>query len=161
MSLPPLYCNGTNVVANCGECQFSWRRLLWELCLIRLFVFPISCSLFLVVFTSKASWLLLFQPIRHSASHILRCYRSSYLIVNCVLQHSNTGWCCAGCSPLSGSADQPQVMALALYCALWESWICAVGKITSWKKKLKYAFLPLSLYTGAHNVVLWPVWAER
>lgn len=45
-----------------------------------------SPSVFLL-FASKVTSLLLFQPISCCSSHILHCYWNPYLIISCVLQH--------------------------------------------------------------------------
>lgn len=82
MPLLPLYCNGTNVVANCKECHgHSYGKscessvCLWSPSTLHFL------SVFLL-FTSKVTPLLLFQPISRCSSHALLSYWNSYLIVS-------------------------------------------------------------------------------
>lgn len=118
-----------------------------------------SSSVFLL-FASKVTLLLLFQPISCCSSHILHSYWNSYLIVSCALQHriaclKAPAFCCFCWSTTSHGS----------YYTSRESWIWAVGNIMWWKKTWKSwneccAPNPLNKNTYC-NVVMPFTWAKH
>lgn len=137
MPLPPLYCNGTNVVVNCRNASFHGHSYCKNCVSLDCLWFPSTVhtpSAFLL-FTSKVTQLILFQSISCCSSQTLLSYWSSYLIVSCVLQHRIAclkvpAICCFCWSTASLGFSKSCYTVHQL--SIW-----AVGNIMRWKKTWK------------------------